>query len=102
MELSRRNFLKGAGVLGAASAAAALAGCGNQPKPAASTGSADIQDDWLGSAPDYSPDSVDRTVECEVLVVGSALAGSMAAYGAIKGGSKVQVIERNCCPISEG
>ena len=98
MELSRRNFLKGAGVLGAASAAAALAGCGNQPKPAASTGSADIQDDWLGSAPDYSPDSVDRTVECEVLVVGSALAGSMAAYGAIKGGSKVQVIERNCCP----
>lgn len=85
MELSRRIFLKGAGVLGAASAAAALAGCGNQPKPAASTGSADIQDDWLGSAPDYSPDSVDRTVECEVLVVGSALAGSMAAYGAIKG-----------------
>lgn len=102
MELSRRNFLKGAGVVGVATAAAALTGC-NQPASMAVTGTTNAEndataEDWLGSAPDLTPESADRTVECEVLVVGSALAGSMAAYGAAKGGANVQVIERNCCP----
>ena len=91
MELSRRNFLKGAGVVGVATAAAALTGC-NQPASMAATGTTNAEndataEDWLGSAPDLTPESADRTVECEVLVVGSALAGSMAPYGAAQGGA---------------
>lgn len=99
MAISRRNFIKG----GAASAvaalgAAALAGC--SPQPMASTGSkaAVEETDWLGTAPEVSVEDCAQTVDCEVLVVGSALAGSMAAYGALKNGAKVTVIERNVCP----
>lgn len=54
MELSRRNFLKGAGVVGVATAAAALTGC-NQPASMAATGTTNAEndataEDWLGSA----------------------------------------------------
>lgn len=99
MDLSRRNFLKvgAAGALGLG--AVGLAGCA----PQASSGNAasaetQASDDWLGSAPAISVEDCDETVETEVLVVGSALAGSMAAYGALRNGAQVTVLERNGCP----
>lgn len=103
MELSRRNFLKAGAVAGLAGAGlAGLAGCG-QPKAAPSEAekkevATAAAEDWLGSAPSISVSDCKETVETEVLIVGSALAGSMAAYGAVKNGAKVTVIERNACP----
>lgn len=97
MELSRRNFLQ-IGAAGAlAAGAAGLAGCASQPQKSIATTkeSATASDDWLGEAPTTTPDDCKETVECEVVVVGAALAGSMAAYGAVKNGAKVTVIERN-------
>lgn len=100
MDISRRNFVK----FGAAGAAVAgmmgLAGC------APSAGNADAaapenkarEADWLGSAPSITVEDCTETVEAEVLVIGSALAGSMAAYGALKNGAQVTVLERNGCP----
>ncbi|MEE0829787.1 MAG: FAD-dependent oxidoreductase, partial [Alistipes finegoldii] len=98
MELTRRNFLRFGAAGATVAGISALAGC--SPKAEETTEqSADTNgDDWLGEAPALTPDDCSQTVECEVLVVGSALAGSMAAYGALKNGAKVTVIERNCCP----
>ena len=97
MDISRRNFLK----LGAAGTAAAglagLTGCApSAPSAAASSNDLPVTgvEDWLGSAPELSPDDCARTLECDVLVVGSALSGSMAAYGAMRNGAAVTVIER--------
>ncbi len=98
MSISRRNFLK----LGAAGTAAAglagLAGCAPSAPAPSSELPATGTDDWLGTAPTLSPDDYTQTIECEVLVVGSALAGSMAAYGAMRNGAAVTVIERNASP----
>lgn len=96
MDLSRRNFLQ----MGAAGALAAgamgLAGCASQPQKSES-GKAEgsTSEDWLGEAPATKPEDCKETVDCEVVVVGAALAGSMAAYGAVKNGAKVTVLERN-------
>lgn len=101
MELSRRNFLKVGAVAGALGMGAGLAGCaspsGSSKKEAAST-TETSSNAWLGEAPTLSPSDCDKTVETEVVVVGSALAGSMAAYGAVKNGAQVVVLERNAAP----
>ncbi|MEC4272095.1 FAD-dependent oxidoreductase [Adlercreutzia sp. R25] len=95
MELSRRNFLKGAAVFGGAAAAVSLAGCApGEKEPLGKTGETTAAD-WLGTPPDYTVDDCSSTVETEVLVVGSALAGCMTAYGAMRNGAQVTVLERN-------
>ena len=103
MDISRRNFLKAGAVASALGlGGVALAGCGSpssSKEEKAATASADYDPmAWLGDAPALTPEQCDETVETEVLVVGSALAGSMAAYGAVKNGAKVNVIERNGAP----
>ncbi len=50
---------------------------------------------WLGDAPALTVDDCVESIQTEVLVVGAALAGSMAAYGAVRAGAKTTVIERN-------
>lgn len=105
MDLTRRNFLKAgaaAGLFGLG--AASLTGCGT-PETAGKEGASSEQssneyDDksWLGEAPALTPADCEETKECEVLIVGSALSGSMAAYGALKNGAQVTVIERNGAP----
>lgn len=97
-DISRRSFLKN-GAVGAAVGAAAVTGS------AALAGTAQAYEakggdekSWLGTAPEITVDQCKETVETEVLVVGSALAGSMAAYGALKNGAKVTIIERNASP----
>ncbi len=108
MELSRRNFLKGGLAAGAALGVTGLAGCTSNAdeKPATETAGTDASmgassikgTEWLGEAPKTTIDDCTKTVETEVLVVGSALAGSMAAYGAMRNGAKVTIIERNEAP----
>lgn len=96
MDISRRNFLKfgAAGALGAG--AAGLAGCSAQQGESDSGSSTEASStDWLGSAPETTVADCVKTVECEVLVVGTALAGSMAAYGAMHNGANVTMLERN-------
>ena len=98
MDISRRNFLKAGAVASALGlGGAALAGCSSPSSASESKAKAKDSAEydpmaWLGEAPDLTPEQCDETVETEVLVVGSALAGSMAAYGAVKNGAKVKVV----------
>ena len=102
MELTRRNFLRFGAAGATVAGLSALAGCSPSSdapaEDAAATTVADDGSDWLGEAPALTVDDCAQTIETEVLVVGSALAGSMAAYGALKNGAKVTVIERNASP----
>ena len=97
MELTRRNFLRFGAAGATVAGLSALAGCSPSSdapaEDAAATTVADDGSDWLGEAPALTVDDCAQTIETEVLVVGSALAGSMAAYGALKNGAKVTVIE---------
>ena len=96
-EVTRRNFLRG-GVIGAAAlGAAALVGCSPSTSESSDKekGTDGTSTDWLGEKPTLTPEDCESTVEVDVLVVGAALAGSMAAYGAMRNGAKVAVIERN-------
>ncbi len=102
-DISRRKFIEGGLVGAAALGAAGLAGCSSPQSRSdsssggsGSTSGAAIKDDsWMGEAPDITPDQCDETVDTDVVVVGAALAGSMAAYGAMKNGANVIVLERN-------
>ena len=110
--VSRRNFLKGAGLAGAAALAAGVAGgCspqGNDEKSlgatgdagaAASTGAATpgyaTTEDWLGAAPQISDDEIVEFIDCDVVVCGGGHAGIQAALAAAEGGAKVAVIEQS-------
>ena len=101
MEMDRRSFLKGSLALGGIAAAGALAGCSQQganPQSAAET----TATDWLGTAPDIAVTDCAQTVETDIVVVGSALAGIVSAYSAIQNGAQVTMIERNGAPHISG
>ncbi len=108
MELSRRNFLVGAGVAAAGVAAVAgLAGCSSEESSSGSSesggdSSSGSSDDWLGEPPDVTVDDCVDTIETDVLVVGSAMAGMHAAYSALNEGADVIMIERNGAPHISG
>ncbi|MDR3316010.1 MAG: hypothetical protein LBS98_06000, partial [Coriobacteriales bacterium] len=113
---SRRAFLSGAAIGAASLAAAGLAAC----TPAAESGGGDgsggeapasnkpldtakypaLADsrnpiDWLGTPPDVTPEDCTETIEADVVVIGTAVAGELAGYGAVKEGAKVVLLERN-------
>ncbi len=100
MELSRRNFLMGAGAMAGAAAVAGLTGC----SPSNTNGSegSSSENDWLGEPPAVSVEDCVETIETDVLVVGSAQAGMHAAYSAIQEGADVIMIERNGAPHISG
>ncbi|MDR0627952.1 MAG: FAD-dependent oxidoreductase, partial [Bifidobacteriaceae bacterium] len=99
----RRGFLKGAAIVGGTAAVAGIAACSpDSPRTEGSAapggGSGSVEPgalDWLGNPPEIDEAQIERVVETEILVVGAAAAGSFAAYGAIKVGAKVTVIDKN-------
>jgi len=101
-DLSRRNFLRSAGL--AAVGAGALAGCSPQvvpaeetpeaPAPEAQAPAAAAQPSFL-TQPDPIPDSeIKDTVTSDVVIIGAGIAGLSAALGAPEAGAKVAVIEK--------
>lgn len=97
--LSRRSFLKGAGItaLGAA-AAGALAGCGNGYVNAAEAKNVATQmpgtPSWLGAAPDVAETDITETIDVDVVVVGCRTGGLPAVISAVEHGAKVLGIEQ--------
>lgn len=112
--MDRRSFLRGAGmVAGGTVAAGALAGAAIAEETTPSWGTVDVDESafsdevretpaWVGEPPAVTPEDCVETIETDVLVVGSALAGCLSAYSALNNGAKVVVIERNCSPHISG
>lgn len=98
-KLSRRSFLKGAGVaaLGAA-AAGALSGCGNGYASAEEGKNLATQapgvPSWLGEAPIIDEADITETVDTEVVVVGCRTGGLPAVIAAAENGAQVLGIEQ--------
>lgn len=98
-KLSRRSFLKGAGItaLGAA-AAGALTGCGNGYVNAEEAKNAATQmpgtPSWLGAAPGVAESDITETVDVDVVVVGCRTGGLPAVIAAAENGARVLGIEQ--------
>ena len=99
--LSRRSFLKGAGITAlGATAAGALAGCGNgyAVDAAAAPANARVGEtgtpSWLGSAPEVPEADIVETLDVEVLVVGCRTGGLPAIISAAENGARVLGIDR--------
>ncbi|RDB61421.1 FAD-binding dehydrogenase [Gordonibacter sp. 28C] len=97
--VSRRSFLKGAGItaLGAV-AAGALAGCGNGYVSADEAKNIATQrpgtPSWLGSAPEIAESAITETIDVDVVVVGCRTGGLPAVISAAENGAKVLGIEQ--------
>jgi len=106
--MDRRSFLKGAALAGAgAVSASALAACsapngGSSEQGGGSPSASSGGIDWLGTPPSIKPEDCVETIETEIVVVGSALAGVMSAYSALNNGAQVHMIERNGSPHISG
>lgn len=107
--LTRRNFLSGAAVMGAALAGAAgLAGCApstassadkSDAAAASTSGAGTVGFDgtgampWLGEAPAISESDVEETIDADVVIVGLGASGVPAARAAVEAGAKVVCLE---------
>ena len=95
--ISRRHFLSGAALAGAAAAGAGLAGCapaqsGRNETQAAAGSSGEARYAWE-VAPDPITD-VASTVDTDILVIGAGLAGCATACAAAEAGGTVTVVEK--------
>jgi hypothetical protein len=105
-KLTRRSFLAGAVVAGAAAAFTSLSGCAPKQSGssgASATGSSDGSDssdgaaanaNWLGDEPQIADEDITETLETEVLVVGGGTSGLFAACSAVENGARVLVIDK--------
>lgn len=119
MEVSRRSFLMGAGLLGAGAAAGVL-GCSPAAQSASSAGanagqtdaattgeqvqasaestptqSVSSSIDWLGPEPSVSDADVSEVLEADVVVVGLSNAGCAAVRSAVEEGASVIAVEKS-------
>lgn len=114
MELNRRDFLKGAGAVGAASALGGiLAGC--TPTNQNESASAETTNDSVLTADnvmeegkwsfEIAPEPITdfaETISAEVVVVGSGMSGMCCAVSAAEMGLDVVVVSAGSMPISRG
>jgi succinate dehydrogenase/fumarate reductase flavoprotein subunit len=116
--ISRRNFLKGASILGAtgmlSTGAVALAACapsesGSDDTSDASGGSIGVDSTlalspagsnypWPADPPEIADADVEETLDCDVVVVGLGVAGCAAFRAAAEGGAKVVGFEKASQP----
>ncbi|MBQ9954995.1 MAG: FAD-dependent oxidoreductase [Eggerthellaceae bacterium] len=105
IDLTRRSFLKGAGI-GALTATSLglLGGCAPQVEPEAEvietvTGSAQATGEltWLGLEP-ADPENIEEELEADVVIVGCGTAGTCAARAAAEEGASVIVVEKAGAP----
>lgn len=95
--ISRRNFLQGAALAGAAAAGAGLTGCtSSESTTEGSEGSAETssstQYSWE-TPPDPITD-VAETVDTDILVIGAGISGCACACSAAENGGTVTVVEK--------
>lgn len=97
MEMTRRNFMKGAAAVGAVAAMGASAMAEEEPMLIAENPASK----W--SWEEYPGDlEAVREEDTEVLVIGCGFAGSVAAVSAAEKGAKVTVIEKASQPSGRG
>jgi succinate dehydrogenase/fumarate reductase flavoprotein subunit len=114
---SRREFLVGSTFAGAGIATAVLTGCNSSaPTPSGDVGADSIGEkplinneilsldskvmttgtwSWSTAPADIPADQIVDTIDCDVLVIGSGLAGCCAALSAIEKGVKTIIIEKS-------
>ena len=88
MELTRRNFLKGAGIVGAGAMAAGLVGCGPSKQEAQPTSKEGAQ----AEPKTYTPD---ESISADVAIVGAGNSGMCAAIEATEAGLTVVLLEKS-------
>lgn len=110
MNVTRRHFLSGAALMGAAFAGAGLAGCAPKTSATAAPEAAEGTEalsatggtagfdgtgtlPWLGDAPTIDDAQVEEELTADVVVVGLGAAGVPAARAAAEAGAKVVCLE---------
>ena len=88
MELTRRSFLKGAGIVGAGAMAVGIVGCG----PSEQTTDPSAQESTQPGPKTYSPD---ESISADVAIVGAGNSGMCAAIEATEAGLDVVLIEKS-------
>ena len=90
MRVSRRNFLKGAGALGAGAFVGGMLGC-SAPRATANSADEELLADASNMEEAHDPVEI---IECDVVVIGSGTAGTCAALSAAERGGNVIVLEK--------
>lgn len=110
-DLNRRDFLKGAAVMGAIGVAGVTGGC--SPSNSTTSGAASQGDEttsesgvtrwsWETAPEPIADNEIVETREADVLIIGAGLAGCAAAARAAEMGASVIVLEKNTEPSSRG
>lgn len=110
-QISRRNFLKAAGLIGGAGIAAGVVGCAPKASESASDskGGSASADGGAASEPSFltppeaiGDDQITDTVESDVIVLGAGTAGLVTALSALQSGLSVTVVTASTVPIARG
>lgn len=112
MNITRRGFLKGAGIIGAGVAAGGLAACSpsrnaseDSANEATTTQGGQLDNgmvDWLGEPPSISDEDCSETLDADVVVVGLSDAGCAALRAAAEEGARVIGIEKSEDVVTAG
>ena len=94
--ISRRSFLRGAGLAAAGVAAVGAVSAAAEPRSAQALDALTEETPaWLGTAPEIDEASITETVDTEVLICGFGTGGVPCALSAAQAGNQVLVIERD-------
>lgn len=102
--IDRRSFLQGAALTGAFAAAGAITGFSPQPALAAEKGSNTEDVTYSFEVPPEPIDDseISETIEAEIVVIGSGVAGMVCAASACQHGAKVAQFSASSSPIYRG